>query len=95
MRPRQLKQAAATPPVSARMVSDGCREYVVEVVSEHGAGLLRHRRGRTLRFRNLGQIHEMLRNCGVREAVLRARVADDETSSAPSSFHDLPLRRPH
>ena len=95
MTPRQLKQVAATVPVSARIVSDGCRDYVVEVVSDHGAGLLRHRRGKTLRFRSLGEIHELLRHCGVREAVLRQRVADDETSSVPSSVHDLPLSRPH
>ena len=97
MTPRQLKHAASRQPVRARIVSDGCRDYVVEVVSEQGAGLLRDWRGRTLRFRNLGEIHQALNRCGVRDTVLRQRVADDEVGSAEFGprFHDLPISAPH
>ena len=92
MTPRQLKQAAADKPIQARIVSDGCRDYIVEVVSRNGAGLLRHWRGRPLRFRSLGEIHQLLHRCGVRDAVLRQRVADDEAAAGAAVFHDQPLR---
>ena len=95
MTPRQLKLAAAEQPIHARIVSDGCRDYVVEVVSRSGAGLLRHWRGQTLRFRSLGEIHQLLHRCGVRDAVLRHRVADDEAAAGHATFHDQPLTIRH
>ena len=95
MTPRQLKQAAATQPVKARIVSDGCRDYVIEVVSGSGAGLLRHWRGGTLKFKSLGEIHQLLNRCGVRDTVLRQRVADDEAAVGSSIFHDQPLSVRH
>ncbi len=95
MTPRQLKQAAAEQPIRARIVSDGCRDYVVEVISRSGAGLLRHWRGETLKFANLGEIHQLLHRCGVRDAVLRQRVADDETAAGGAGFHDQPLTIRH
>jgi hypothetical protein len=95
MKPRQLKLAAADQPIRAHIVSDGCRDYVVEVVSRSGAGLLRHWRGRTLKFRSLGEIHQLLHRCGVRDAVLRQRVADDEAASGQPMFHDQPLTVRH
>lgn len=93
MTPRQLKHAAAKKPVAARIVSDGCRDYVVELVSQHGAGLLRRSRGSTLKFRSLGEAHRLLDRCGVHKVVLRQRVADDEAADAAKSpgFHDIPL----
>lgn len=95
MTPRQLKHAAAGQSITARIVSDGCRDYVVEVVSNSGAGLLRHWRGRTLRFRSLGEIHQLLHRCGVRDTVLRQRVADDEAAAGGPVFHDQPLSVRH
>lgn len=95
MTPRQLKAAAAREPVQVRVVSDGCRDYVVEALSPTGAGLLRDRSGRALRFRNLGQVHRVLKRCGVRHTVLRQRVADDEACAGEAAFHDLPLALPH
>lgn len=97
MTPRELKGYAAREAVTARVVSDGSRDYVLEVVSENGVGLLRNRSGRTLRFRSLGEIRDVLGRCGVEHAVIRQRVADDEvcfSGSAPS-FHELPLRVSH
>ena len=93
MTPRQLKHVATRQPIRARVVADGCRDYIVEVLSEGGAGLLRHRRGEPMRFRSLGQVHDVLNRCGVREAVIRQRVADDEATAGHlgAHFHDLPL----
>jgi hypothetical protein len=95
MTPRELKQAASVHPIRARIVSDGCRDYLVEVVSPSGAGLLKHRRGKTLRFRSLGEVHLLLNRCGVQEAVLRQRVADDEAASGGHRFHDQPISAGH
>ena len=95
MTPRQLKQAATAQPMQARIVSDGCRDYVVEVVSRSGAGLLRHWRGKTLRFKNLGEVHQLLQRCGVRDAVLSQRVADDEAAAGGPVFHDQPFSVRH
>jgi len=95
--PRQLRQVTTRTPVRARIVSDGCRDYLVEVVSDNGAGLLRHRRGSVLKFRSLTEAHQLLTRCGVADTVMRQRVADDETCCAASTaatgsrFHDLPL----
>ena len=94
MTPRQLKRRAGREPVQARVVSDGCRDYVIEVVSQHGAGLLRRRGGRPMRFRNLAEVHQLLGRCGVSDAVLRQRVAHDEACLADgeSCFSELTLK---
>jgi len=94
--PRQLRRVAARTPVRAHIVSDGCRDYVVEVVSSSGAGLLRHRRGNSLTFRSLADACRLLSRCGVDDAVLRHRVAHDEACALKdpafgTGFHDLPL----
>lgn len=81
----------------ARIVSDGCRDYLVEVVSNSGAGLLRHWRGGVLKFRSLAEAHRVLSRCGVTETVMRQRVTDDETCvrsgavAGGTRFHDFPL----
>lgn len=95
MTPRQLKQEAARRSVKARVVSDGCRDYVVEVVLDSGAGILRHRRGRPLTFRSLGEVHRLLNRCGVQETVLRQRLADDEACPGQAHIHDQPLAVRH
>lgn len=91
MTPRQLKHVAAQQAVQANIVSDGCRDYVIEVLSQTGAGLLRHRRGMPLKFRNLGEAHRVLKRCGVQKTVLKQRIADDEACFAgmPPRFHEL------
>ena len=96
MTPRQLKQLASRVAVRACIVSDGCRDYVVELDCQNGAGLLRHRRGKTLRFRSISEAHQLLARCGVHHTVLRQRVADEEVGMpyAGYRFHDLPISRP-
>ncbi len=94
MTPRQLKRIAGQRPVTARIVSDGCRDYVVEVVSDSGAGLLRRGR-KPLRFRSLAEVHRLLNRCHVDQAVLRQRVAHEELCGLASDgawFHDQPVK---
>lgn len=95
MTPRELRHAATRNTVDARIISDGCRDCIVEVVLQTGAGLLRHPRGNVLRFKSLGEARSMLARCGTKNVVLRQRVADDETGLATShvGFHDLPVAR--
>ena len=93
MTPRQLKRLALHEDVRAHIISDGCRDYVVEIVGENGAGLLR-RRGRPVRFRSLSEANDKLKKCRVRHAVLRHRAAHDEACTFPSGaarYDDLPL----
>ena len=92
MRQRDLKRLAARNPVQARIVSDGCRDYFVEVVTGTGAGLLRRADGSLLRFRSLGETHRALSRCGIQRAVLRQRVAQDEAAGGGAApFHDQPI----
>jgi len=82
--------------VRAHIVSDGCRDYVVEVVSNIGTGLLRHRGGNPLKFRCLAEARRVLSRCGVGHAVLRQRLAHDEACTATNAasgarFHDHPF----
>ncbi|MCR9258836.1 MAG: DUF6482 family protein [Pseudomonadaceae bacterium] len=93
MTPRQLKRLALREDVHAHIISDGCRDYVVEIIAENGAGLLR-RRGQPLRFRSLSEAQGRLKKCRVSRAVLRHRVAHDEACTFPyeiARYDDLPL----
>lgn len=93
MTPRRLKQLAAGQPIAARVLCDGCRDYLIEVSAADSIGILRDRHGRALRFRSLGEVHDLLSRAGVREAVIRQRVAHDEVGAAdePARFHDQPI----
>jgi len=93
MTPRELKAVAARRDVRARVISDGCRDYIVEVLTDRGAGLLRRSRRDTMRFRSLGEVHQVLHRCGIEDIVLRHRVAQDEASGHfTESYHDQPLK---
>jgi hypothetical protein len=92
---RALKRLASSEAIKACVISDGCRDYVVEVLGASGAGLLRNRRGRVERFRNLGEVRQALRDCPLSSVVLRQRVAHDEAASglslADCGFSEMPL----
>ena len=92
---RAVRRLARGDEVTACVISDGCRDYVVEVLGQSGAGLLRTRRGRVERFRNLGEVRRDLQACRVSRAVLRQRVAHDEAASglslADCGFSEMPL----
>lgn len=90
---RELRRLATGKPVEARVISDGCRDYLIELVTDRDTQLLRDSRGRSQRFQNLGDVQNILRRWGVERAVLRHRVAQDE-AAAPvlrESYHDQPL----
>ena len=96
MTKRQLKRLARREKLDARVIADGCRDYVVEVVSKFGAGVLRNRLGRPLRFRSLSEALGLLHRCGLERAVLRQRLAHEEAcwngeDAAPAPFCDLRL----
>jgi hypothetical protein len=78
-----------------RVLSDGCRDYVVEVLDGAEPRLLRTRRGAIERLRSLGEACSVLRGCRVRRAVLRQRCAHDEATAGVSSggapFSEMPL----
>ena len=60
----------------AVIISDGCRDYVVEVTHPQGKDVLADRQGRPLRFASLGQAR---RNVGcAHEVRLAVRIAADE-----------------
>ncbi len=90
---RATRGAAAAP--SVRVVSDGCRDYVIEIVDGTSAQLLRKRNGAIERIRNLGEACAVLRDCRVPRAVLRHRCAHDEAMAGVASggapFSELPL----
>ncbi len=90
----QLKRLGRSGDVSARVISDGCRDYVVQI--EHGAsrGLLCNRLNRPLRFKSLTQAHALLARYNVTDVLLTVRIADDEvgqTDTTRAAFNDLPL----
>jgi len=94
MTPRQLKSIARNRAVAARVISDGCRDYLIEIVTDSGAGLLRRWDNSLLKLGNLGEVHQLLRRCGVDRIVLRQRVAQDEAcnSEPGGNVHDQPLK---
>lgn len=94
----ELKRASRAGNVRARVISDGCRDYVVQI--DHGAGgsLLCNRIKRPMRFRSLGEANALLNRYNVMDRRLAIRIADDEAGlpaeacmPASSSFNDVPL----
>lgn len=72
-------QFARSRPLRATIISDGCRDYVVEVQEPAGASLLRDRRGRVLRFKSLLAAREAVQDAAA--VTLSMRVAADEACS--------------
>ena len=95
MTKRELKRRARRETLRARVISDGCRDYVIEIEDGEQVALLRRRRGRCYTMQSLQEAATLLKRCGVRRAVLRQRVAHDEAATSVSSpfqgFSELPL----
>lgn len=96
MTPWQLRRLAASAPVTASIISDGCRDYVVEIQRPNGAGLLRTQWSgrRPYRFRSLAEARNLLHRCRVNDVRLRCRVAADEATaggSGQAAFSELKL----
>ena len=91
----ELRKLSQSTCVTAAIVSDGCRDYVVELIHANGAGLLRNWRGKTLRFASLSEAKRAVRYAS--HILLRVRVAADEacteTHLKESGFSDLPITK--
>jgi hypothetical protein len=96
MTPAQLRKVARADSVTAKVISDGCRDYFVQIERDNGAGLLRSRNRNLLRFKSLTEVHQLLGQCNVEDIWLVSRVADDETGRPPgtqSGFSEMRLAR--
>ena len=67
------------------IISDGCRDYVVEARRDSGAGLLTDRQGRPLRFASLAEARRAARHAS--DITLAMRVAADEACAGKSGAH--------
>ena len=81
----ELKRSVRQQRTAATIIGDGCRDYVIEVQRASGAGILRDRKGRTLRFASLAEAKRAMRRASVDDISLRMRVAADEACAGPSS----------
>ncbi len=81
----ELKRSVREQPTTATIISDGCRDYVVEIQRTNGAGLLRDRRGRTVRFASLAEAKRTMQKADVADICLSVRIAADEACAGPSA----------
>ena len=88
----ELKKLARSASPVARIISDGCRDYVVEIHQPSGAGILQDRRRRTMRFRSLAEARQTLRRAQVSNITLAVRVAADEACAVDPQL-GMMLRR--
>ena len=84
MRISDLKRAARAAPTAATIVSDGCRDYVVQIRRPRGIGILQDRKGRPLRFASLAEAKRTVQRARVTDISLDVRVAADEACAGPS-----------
>ena len=92
----ELKQLVKRrPDARAAIISDGCRDYVVEIHQQHGAGLLQDRKRRPMRFRSLAEATTAIKRARVGRITLKTRIAADEACAgatvAHPGFDELPL----
>lgn len=95
MTPSDFRRVARSQPLQAIIISDGCRDYLIEVRSKNGAGLITDRKGRPKRFNSLSLAKSAVRGaCEVRLAV---RIAADEACAAggqqEQGFADMLISR--
>ena len=79
-----LRKLARRKTLNAVIISDGCRDYVVEVQHANGAGMLRDWRGRIRRYKALAEAQRVLRSAGVTDVALSVRIAADEACAGPA-----------
>ena len=73
---QDFRRLARKKRLTAIIISDGCRDYLVDIHSEHGAGALTDRKGRRLRFGSLDQAKRAIKAAA--NIQLAMRVAADE-----------------
>ncbi len=81
----ELKRSVREQQTAATIISDGCRDYVVEIQHASGAGILRDRKGRTLRFPSLAEAKRAMQRVAVADISLSVRIAADEACAGPSA----------
>ena len=86
MKISELKRSAREQETSATIIGDGCWDYVIEIHRAGGAGILRDRRGRTLRFNSLANAKAAMRRAKVKDISLSVRIAADEACAGPSTM---------
>ena len=95
MRVQDFRRFSRSTNTKAKIISDGCRDYLVEVHHEHGGGVLTDRRGRPIRFRSLQQARRAAAPAG--EIRLAMRIAADEACTGlarnETGFSTLRLSR--
>lgn len=94
MNKAQLKRESRAGEVHAKIISDGCRDYVLHIGHKGGESLLCNRSQRPIRFRSLAEVNVLLSKCNVVNRSLAVRIADDEAGqpvSAEATFNDVPL----
>lgn len=93
MKLRDFKKFARQHSAKAVIISDGCRDYVVEIHQSNGAGLLTDRRGRALRFASLAEAKDAVSMAA--QVDLAVRIAADEACAGhtleESRFATVPL----
>ena len=65
-------------PIRAKIISDGCRDYLVGVEQDGGTDILMDRRGRPRRFASLAEARRSLRRANISDIELVVRVTADE-----------------
>ena len=83
MTPLELRRLARRQALRALVISDGCRDYLVEIHSGNERHLLTDRRGRHKRFASLDQAKRAVR-CA-HHIALAVRVAADEACAGGTS----------
>lgn len=85
------------PRTSGRIISDGCRDYLVGINLGYKTEILTNRNGKPLRFASLAAAKHRLRRANVTEIELSVRVAGDEacagTPLRDSGFTAVDLTR--
>jgi hypothetical protein len=93
MKLRDFKKYVRQNHAKAVIISDGCRDYVIEVHQPNGAGLLTDRQGRALRFASLAEAKDVV--SAATEVELAVRIAADEACAgetlAEGRFATVPL----
>ena len=80
---------------SGRIISDGCRDYIVGIKLDQDTEILTNRSGQPLRFASLAAAKQTLRQANVGDIQLVTRVAADEACAGgtlkDSGFASLKL----
>ena len=82
--PRALKRAAREQALSATIISDGSREYLVAIQLPDEKVMLQTSAGQLLRFASLEEAKQLLLKSGVQEMYLEMRVAAAEACAGSS-----------